>query len=120
KRGFGRVSIPADANSAENEFFFVFDGLPPRKTLIVADDSQAAGPLELAASISADDSATSTAEVLSVDQLAGVAWDQTSLVLWQAPLPRENIADLLQTFVDNGGHVALFTPRALDQTEACG
>lgn len=120
KRGFGRVLIPADANSADNEFFFVFDDLPPRKTLIVADDSQAAGPLELAASISADDSAKCTAEVLSVEQLADVAWDQTSLVLWQASLPRGNIADLLQTFIDNGGQVVFFPPREPDQTEIFG
>src|SRR6476620_10976075 len=120
KRGFGRVSIPADANPADNEFFFVFDDLPPRKTLIVADDSQAAGPLELAASISADDSATCTAEVLSAEQIAGVAWDQTSLVLWQAPLPRGNSADLLQTFVDNGGQVVFFPPREPDATELFG
>jgi hypothetical protein len=120
KRGFGRVSIPADANLADNEFFFVFDDLPPRKTLIVADDSQAAGPLELAASISADDSATCTAEVLSAEQLSGVAWDQTSLVLWQAPLPRGNTADLLQTFVDNGGQVVFFPPREADATELFG
>ncbi|HEY2411482.1 MAG TPA: BatA domain-containing protein [Pirellulaceae bacterium] len=120
KRGFGRVSIPADANPADNEFFFVFDDLPPRKTLIVADDSQAAGPLELAASISADESAKCSAEVLAAEQLAGAAWDQTSLVLWQAPLPRGNIADLLQTFVDNGGQVVLFPPREPDEAEAFG
>ena len=91
KRGFGRVSIPADANPADNEFFFVFDDPPPRKTLIVADDSQAAAPLELAASISADDRRACRRKCWRLSSCPGVAWDQTSLVLWQAPLPTGNV-----------------------------
>jgi len=111
ERGFGRISIPADANSADNEFFFVYDDLPPRRTLIVADDPQAALPLELAASISPDDSIKCTAESISVEQLPGVEWDQISLVLWQSSLPSGTEAELLEAFVDRGGQVVFFAPR---------
>jgi hypothetical protein len=119
-RGYARVSIPADANLADNEFFFVFDDPPPRRTLIVADDPQALAPLQLAASIATDESTSCSAEVLTIDQLSGVHWDQISLVLWQSPLPSRETADALQTFVDNGGQVVFFPPREPDRSEIFG
>ena len=36
ERGWGRVSIPADANPADNVFYFVFDKPSPRKAVVVA------------------------------------------------------------------------------------
>ncbi len=53
KRGWGHVSIPADANPADNDFYFVFDEPPPRQTIIVADDPQAVHAQQLAAEITA-------------------------------------------------------------------
>ncbi len=119
-RGFGRVSIPADANPADNEFFFVFDEQVPRKTLIVADDPQAGLPLQLAAGISADDAVTCSADLVAAEQLAATEWDKISLVLWQTPLPRGSIAQQLQTFVDQGGQIVLFPPREPSGGEFCG
>ena len=110
-RGFGRVSIPADANAADNEFFFVFDEPPPRKTLVVADDPNVGVPLQLAAGISPDEAATITADIVSAEQLATAEWEKISLVLWQAPLPGGAIAEQLQAFVDHGGQVVFFPPR---------
>jgi hypothetical protein len=49
--GWGRVSIPADTNEADNEFYFVFDEPPARLALVVADEAAAGRVLELAASI---------------------------------------------------------------------
>ena len=88
ERGWGRVSIPADANPADNDFYFVFDKPAPRKAIIVAEDPQAAWPLQLAAAISPDPAFACAAEVVPIEQLAGAAWEQTSLLLWQAPLPQ--------------------------------
>lgn len=121
QRGFGRVSIPADANPSDNEFFFVFDEQPPRKTLVVADDPQAGAPLQLAASISSDESASCTADVVSTDQLATAEWDAVSLVLWQAPLPAGDTAAMLQKFVERGGQIIFFPPRDVGVVvEFCG
>jgi hypothetical protein len=119
-RGWGRVSIPADANSADNEFWFVFDQPAPRKTVIVADDPLAARPLQLSASITPDPSLTCTAESLSAEQLAGVDWETTGLLLWQAPLPEGDAAKQVQTFVDRGGVVVFFPPRAPGSGELFG
>lgn len=120
RRGAGRVSIPADVNRADNEFFFVFDEQPPRKTLVVADDPLAGVPLQLAAGISADDSVLCTADVVSVEQLDAAEWDKVSLVLWQSGLPAGNTAALLQSFVDQGGQVVFFPPREVAAGEFCG
>ncbi len=120
KRGYGRVSIPADANPADNEFFFVFDDLPPRRTLVIADDPQAGLPLQLAAGISPDDTVQCSAETLTTDQLPAVEWDEISLVLWQAPLPVGDTAELVESFVDRGGQVVFFPPREPGTAELFG
>lgn len=112
ERGWGRVSIPADANPADNEFYFVFDRPVPRRTIVVADDASAARPLELAAAISPDPSIVCAAETIAPEQLAGVEWENVSLVLWQAPLPEGAAAGAVQSFVDRGGQMIFFPPYA--------
>ncbi|MBI3469544.1 MAG: hypothetical protein HY000_41610, partial [Planctomycetes bacterium] len=120
ERGWGKVSIPADANPADNEFYFVFDQPAPRQTIVVADDAGAARPLQLAASISSDLALRCAAEVISIEQLPTVQWQNVSLLLWQAPLPKAESAASIQAFVDRGGQVVFFPPRAPDSEEFAG
>ncbi len=120
ERGWGRVSIPADANPADNEFCFVFDKPVPRLTVVLADDPQSARPLELAAAISPDPAIPSSAEVLAEDQLASVEWERISLLLWQAPLPTGSAAQLVQAFVERGGQAVFLPPRSGSDTELFG
>lgn len=110
-RGWGRVSIPADANPADNDFYFAFDESPLRKTIIVADDPQVVRPLELAASISPGPAIRCEAEVVAVEQLAAIEWEQTALLLWQGALPTDDDAELVESFVHRGGQVVFFPPR---------
>lgn len=119
-RGWGRVSIPADANPADDDFYFVFDQPPPRRSIIVSDDPQIERPLRLTASIPTDPTVESEATTITVDQLSLQEWDQISLVIWQATLPSGADANLLQTFIDRGGQVVFFPPRAPDSTETFG
>ncbi|MBI3862285.1 MAG: BatA domain-containing protein [Planctomycetia bacterium] len=120
ERGWGRVSIPADANMADNEFCFVFDRPVPRVAIILADDPQAARPLELAAAISPDPSVHDSAEVISEEQLAAVEWEKLSLLLWQAPLPKGSSANLIQAFVERGGQAVFLPPAAPSEGEFFG
>jgi hypothetical protein len=120
ERGWGRVSIPADSNPADNEFYFVFDRPVPRRTIVVADDALASKPLELAASISPDPAIPCTAEVFEADQLGPVEWEKISLVLWAAPLPEGEAAELVRTFVERGGQVIFFPPRSPGSAEFLG
>jgi hypothetical protein len=111
-RGWGRVSIPADANPADNDFWFVFEQPIARRSIVVVDDVPAARPLELAASIPPEPLVKCTAEVVPAGQLAGVDWDNVSLLLWQAPLPDEGTSKQVQAFVDRGGSVIFFPSHA--------
>jgi hypothetical protein len=112
ERGWGRVSIPADENPSDNDFWFVFEQPVPRRSVIVAEDPSTARPLQLAAGITPDPAIPYTSEILAPDQLAAVDWDSVALVLWQAPLPEKEADKPLRAFVERGGSVIFFPPRA--------
>ncbi|HTU24929.1 MAG TPA: BatA domain-containing protein [Pirellulales bacterium] len=112
ERGWGKVSIPADANPADDEFYFVFDQPPPRQTVIVADEPEAARPLELAAGIAPEVGMECSIQRVTAEQLAALDWSSLALVLWQGPLPTGTTADLLAALVNRGGQVAFFPPRS--------
>jgi hypothetical protein len=120
ERGWGRVSIPADSNPADNDFWFAFEPPVARRAIVVAEDVGAARPLELAASIAPDPSIACTAEVLAPGQLVGVDWDQVAVLLWQAPLPDNDAAGAIRAFVERGGSAIFFPPRAPDQSALYG
>ncbi len=120
KQGWGRISIPADANPADNEFYFVFAESPPRRTIIVAEDEPPLRPLQLAAAIPPELGVESDATFVAPDALATLEWEQAALVVWQAPLPSGDDAKLVQTFVDRGGQVIFVPPPTPDDTEFCG
>lgn len=120
ERGWGRVSVPADSNPADDDFYFVFDQPPPRRTVVVAEETQSERPLQLAASITPDPSLMCQAELVAVEQLAVVEWDQVALVLWQGPLPTGSTADLLRAFVDRGGQAVFLPPRTPSDDELFG
>jgi hypothetical protein len=120
ERGWAKVSIPADSNAADNDFYFVFDKPTPRTSIIVTDDPQAARPLQLAAQISPDPNLRSNAEVLSREQLSTIDWDSLSLLMWQGPLPDADSAKLVQEFVERGGQVIFFPPRVVNSDDFLG
>lgn len=120
ERGWAKVSIPADSNAADNEFYFVFDKPTPRVAAIVTDEPQAARPLQLAAQISPDPHQRSSAEILTRDQLPQIDWETLSLLMWQGPLPDADTAKLVQEFVDRGGQVIFFPPRVVSSDDFLG
>ena len=119
-RGWGRVSIPADANPADNAYWFAFDRPKPRLTLVVAEDQEAVRPIQLAASIAPDPTLQCTAEVIGVEQVTGVEWEKVALLLWQAPLPEGEQAKMVRTFVERGGRVIFFPPKVPTGEEFLG
>lgn len=119
-RGWGVVSLPADSNPADNQFYFVYDQAPPRRTLIVAEEPDAARPLELAAAIAPESSVVCTAEVLRPEDLIGADWEATSLLLWQAPLPAAAVGREVERFVARGGRVIFFPPEVPTDDEFAG
>jgi hypothetical protein len=118
-RGWGRVSIPADANAADNEFFFAFDEPPPRRTLVVAEAADVGRTVALAAGIPPEKSLAAVADFVAPADLASAAWSETALVVWQGPLPVGEPHELLERFVARGGQV-LFLPRSADLAASDG
>ncbi len=76
KRGWGHVSIPADLNPADNDFYFVYDEPPPRQTIIVADDPQAVHAQQLAAEVTGDPAVEGKSEVVASADLNNVEWEK--------------------------------------------
>jgi len=112
ERGWGRVSIQADANEADNDFYFGFDKPLPRRSVLVAEEVDETLPLEFAASVAPSSSVTCETAFAQPSQLDGVAWEDVSLVLWQAPLPDGDTAKLIDQYVNRGGQIVFFPPDA--------
>ena len=119
-RGWGRVSIPADANPDDDDFYFAFDVPPSRRTIIVTEEPQSERPLKLVSGIAPDPALTMKPEVFAADQLSTLEWDDVSLILWQGSLPTGAIADQLRKFVDRGGEVVFMPPRQPGSEELFG
>lgn len=111
KRGWGRIDIPADGNMADNQAFFVFDDPPVRRTVIVSDDALTADAVKAAATAPVVNSADYDAEILGTAETAQIPWNETALLVWQAPLPAADTTDaaLLQQHIEEGRTV-LFLP----------
>jgi aerotolerance regulator-like protein len=120
ERGWGKVTIPADVNPADNDYYFAFERPAPRRAVIVADDNQAARPLQLSAAITPDSAVQTSAEVVTAEQLATLEWDKLSLILWQAPLPEGETARRLKDFVDRGGYAIFLPPKVPGSHEWSG
>lgn len=113
-KGWGRLSLPADENNADNEFHFVFDDPPVRRIVVISEDRAVTRPLEIAGSVAADGSTTnSTVEVLTPDQLDSLVLDEAALVMWQTALPDTSTAPALENYINSGGQVIFFPPSRL-------
>jgi hypothetical protein len=119
-RGWGRVSIPADSNLSDNDFYFAWEEQKARQTIVVSDDPQADRPLALAASIPTVPALRDSADFVAPAQSAGIDWDSVSLLIWHAPLPEAEIARSAQAFVDRGGSALFFPPKAPGQSAFLG
>lgn len=118
-RGWGKVTIPADSNNADNEYYFVFDDPPLKRVVIVSEDRKSTRAVEIAASLSEDGSDNPAVEVLTPEQLDSLVLDDTSLLVWQTVLPDNSTSAAVTNYVENGGQVIFFPPTSL-QTGAGG
>lgn len=119
-RGWGKVSIPADSNIADNEFYFVFDEPVARQTIVVAEDPAARRWLELLAEIPPEKDQQSAAEAVAPDAFATAVLDEVAVVLWQGPLPAGRDAEALTAFLARGGQVVFFPPETPTETSFAG
>ncbi|MFN3193222.1 MAG: BatA domain-containing protein [Aureliella sp.] len=111
--GWGRISIPADANLSDNEYFFVYADEPQRRIVLVSDDLQASRPLEIAASVSPDGRQNAQLDVLSPAQVDSLSLEDAALLIWQSDLPDSTLAKTVMGYVEAGGQVMFFPPSRL-------
>ncbi|MDB6171135.1 MAG: hypothetical protein JWL59_446 [Chthoniobacteraceae bacterium] len=122
KRGWGRVELPADVCAGNNIFHFVFDEPPPMRSVIVSDDETESGPLSAALSASADSSRKYVATVLGSKHAAEIPWEETALLVWQAPIPKPDdvLARQLRNLAGAGRTILFLPPESPDDSEIFG
>lgn len=109
--GWGKVEIPNDANPRDNVFYFTFGDDVLRRTVVVSDEPGSSWPLSLAASPPIKKNSPFSARVIPSDEVTTIDIHETSLILWQVPLPRGNVRAELERFVNDGGNVIFFPSR---------
>jgi hypothetical protein len=119
-RSWGKVTIPADLNPADNDFYFAFEKPAPRHAVIVVEEAQVARSLQLAAAITPDPGIACTAEVLPAEQVANVEWEKVALLLWQGPLPEGEAARHVQAFLKRAGYAIFLPPKVPGDREFFG
>ncbi len=111
KKGWGCVELPADSFPANDKFYFVFDEPPTLHSVVVTDDDTVSGPLSAALSAAADPSRKYDCTVLGTSHVAEIPWDDAALIVWNAPIPKENdvVAKQLRDYLA-AGRTILFLP----------
>jgi hypothetical protein len=110
KTGWGAVELPGDASASDNAWYFVFSEPSARRTVIVSDDDAAMRAIELAAATSIQNGITFQAARISPDRVGEIDWQQTALLVWQAPLPTDTVARQVKSFVESGRTVVFLPP----------
>ena len=110
--GWGRIDLPADGNPADNTAFLVFDEEPVRKTVIVSDDTVTAEAIAAAAGAAVESGVTYVVEIVPLDQLTRIPWEETALLFWHAPLPEEDspLSALLRQHAEVGRTLVFLPP----------
>jgi hypothetical protein len=119
-RSWGKVTIPADLNLADNDFYFAFEKPVARHAIVVVEDAQTAKSLQLAAAVTPDPSIPCSAEVVAAEQAANVEWEKVSLLMWQGPLPDGETGRHVQDFIKRGGYAIFLPPRIPSDRELLG
>ncbi len=106
--GWGKVEIPNDANPRDNVFYFTFGDDMLRRTVVVSDEPGSSWPLSLAAAPPIRKNSPFSARVLPSDEVSLMDTNETSLILWQVPIPEGDVLAKLERFVTDGGSVMFF------------
>lgn len=121
-RGWGSVQLPADTSPSDNLYHFVFDAPAPLKSVIVSTDGEVSTPLAAALNAPADSSRTYASSILPATRAAEIAWEETSLIIWQEviPDPESPVAKQLIAHVKAGRSLIFLPPTTPDDTTFAG
>jgi len=115
--GWGSVGLPGDANPLDNSFYFVFSEPPVQKSIIVSDDARIGETFRRALAIPTDPVLQHRVDVIPVARAGEIDWENTGLLIWQAPLPSGIVAEQIQNFIHTGRVVMFFPPNQSDDRQ---
>jgi len=110
RSGWGSVGLPGDSNPLDNRFYFVFSEPPVRKAVVVTNETRTGEAFRRALAIPAESGLQHRAEVLTPARAGQLDWEDTGLLIWQAPLPGGPVAEQIERFVESGRVVMFFPP----------
>lgn len=108
--GWGSVTLPNDANLADNQFFFVYSVNKRRRATVLAESEEVAQALRQTLEIAAEPGLTNEVDVRTETQVDAIDWESTACLIWQAALPSGGIAEQLQRFVESGRSLLFLPP----------
>lgn len=112
---FGEVSIEADVNAADDQWFFTASASQKRPVALVTATPCLALDVatDIVGRLQSDAVDATTPPRPLVDRLATV-----SSLVWQGPLPSGDEAAAISEFLRRGGSVVFFPPRDIDDSRA--
>lgn len=120
QNGWGKVSLPADENVGDNEFYFVFGAEPVRRVTIVSDDEAASRPLRVASMAGYDPTLEYEVVTLPSSRVAEIDWQKSACLIWHANLPIGTVAAQVDSFLASGRPVLCLPPESPGGTEFGG
>ncbi len=118
--GWGKIELPADSNSSDNQYFFSFAKTPEVQTTIVTENTADVDALKLICSVTPSTASKATVKVLAPDQLNEIDWANSAMLLWHGPLPDSATANRIEKFVASGRIVFFFPPEQSGSNEFAG
>ena len=118
--GFGTVGLSPDGRASDNLFYFVFGGEKPPEIVIVSERSEVGQILAVAAESFGDPSQKRVVRSLELEGAIGMDLSSASLLLWEGPLPKGDVALRIGAFLEEGGQVVFMAPDVPDGGEFMG
>ena len=120
KSGWGKVELPADASTSDDVWYFAFAQPSSRNTVVVTESKSNTRAALLAAATSTVSGFEFDATQIASDEVNTIDWQSTALLIWQAPLPTENVKQQIENFVDSGRTVIFLPPEAPNENSFAG
>jgi len=114
-QGYGYLQLEADANPHDNTAFFTYSEHHPSLGVIVSQQHDQSS-VALQHAVALPNRKNQQVEVYQPDESHKINWKQTSLLIWQAPLPRGQTAQAIKDYLHQGGVVVFFPPLENDST----
>ncbi len=117
--GHGFVAIPADTNPSDNVYYFAYgEDAPTRSWVVTESIGESADWLKIAAAPPGYGS--QEVEVVTAARAHTISWEDAAMIIWQAQLPTGANADMLSSYLENGGQVLFFPPHGEDKGSFLG